>query len=52
MNKAIADNTGQPVAGAFFRFFPAMPVTLFSLFSLLRSCCRHRVFRLREQVQE
>jgi hypothetical protein len=35
MNKAIADNTGQSVAGAFLRFFPAMPVTLFCLFSLL-----------------
>ncbi|MDR1881600.1 MAG: DUF3575 domain-containing protein [Prevotella sp.] len=35
MNKAIADNTGQSVAGAFLRFFPAMPVTLFFLFSLL-----------------
>ncbi|MDR1881167.1 MAG: hypothetical protein LBR26_00090, partial [Prevotella sp.] len=30
-----ADDTGQSVAGAFLRFFPAMPVTLFSLFSLL-----------------
>ncbi|MDR1881257.1 MAG: hypothetical protein LBR26_00545 [Prevotella sp.] len=35
MNKAIADNTGQSVAGAFLRFFPAMPVILFFLFSLL-----------------
>ncbi|MDR1881955.1 MAG: hypothetical protein LBR26_04140 [Prevotella sp.] len=35
MNKAIADSTGQPVTGAFLRFFPAMPVILFSLFSLL-----------------
>ncbi|MDR1882916.1 MAG: hypothetical protein LBR26_09085 [Prevotella sp.] len=30
-----ADDTGQSVAGAFLRFFPAMPVTLFFLFSLL-----------------
>ncbi|MDR1882431.1 MAG: hypothetical protein LBR26_06575 [Prevotella sp.] len=30
-----AGGTGQPVAGAFLRFFPAMPVILFFLFSLL-----------------
>jgi hypothetical protein len=30
-----AGGIGQPVAGAFFRFFPAMPVILFFLFSLL-----------------
>ncbi|MDR1882440.1 MAG: hypothetical protein LBR26_06620 [Prevotella sp.] len=30
-----AGGTGQPVAGAFLRFFPAMPVNLFFLFSLL-----------------
>ncbi|MDR1881445.1 MAG: hypothetical protein LBR26_01515, partial [Prevotella sp.] len=30
-----ADNTGQPVAGAFLRFFPAMPVTLFFLLPVL-----------------
>jgi hypothetical protein len=35
MNKTIADNTGQPVAGAFLRFFPAMPVILFSLLPAL-----------------
>ncbi|MDR1881360.1 MAG: hypothetical protein LBR26_01070 [Prevotella sp.] len=30
-----AGGTEQPVAGAFLRFFPAMPVILFFLFSLL-----------------
>ncbi|MDR1881394.1 MAG: hypothetical protein LBR26_01250 [Prevotella sp.] len=30
-----AGGTGQPVAGAFLRFFPAMPVILFSLLPVL-----------------
>jgi hypothetical protein len=30
-----ADGTGQSVTGSFLRFFPAMPVILSSLFSLL-----------------